>query len=157
LTDSEANARKYSFMLLSYRGRSEKELRERLEKKGFSGRHIAGTLIYLKQAGLLDDHALALDLKRQAFHNKLLGYAGARSFLISRGVPDDIVDTSLTYDEEAEVQKIQKLIDKKLKSMGDYSDKKNARRLRDFLARKGYSYSAIRTALRNRMKFEEEE
>ena len=46
-------------MLLNYRSRSEKELRERLEKKGFSENHIASTLKHLKEAGYLDDHALA--------------------------------------------------------------------------------------------------
>ena len=113
MTDSEPDARKYAFVLLSYRSRSEKELREQLGKKGFSESHITGVLRYLKQVGYLDDHALALDLKRQAFQNKLLGHARAKKFLFDRGVPDEIADEVLEYDEEAEAQKIQKLIDSK--------------------------------------------
>jgi len=70
--------------------RSEKELQERLKKKKFSEQDIAVTLRHLKQAGHLDDHALARDLKRQAFDNKLLGHNRAKMFLLDRGVPDEI-------------------------------------------------------------------
>ena len=93
-------------MLLNYRSRSETELRERLEKKGFSENHISSTLRRLKESGYLDDHALALDLKRQAFDNKLLGHNSAKRFLLNRGVPDEIIDETLEYNEETENNKI---------------------------------------------------
>jgi regulatory protein len=144
-------------MLLSYRSRSEKELKERLGKKGFSDNPIAVTLKYLKQAGYLDDHALALDLKRQAFNNKLLGYNRAKIFLLDKGVPDDIVSETLTYDEETELQKIQKLMDRKLRTMGACIDDKKKKKLWDFLVRKGYSYNTIRNAFRNLTQVEGEE
>jgi len=157
LTDSAPNAKKYAFRLLGYRSRSENELRERLEKKGFSEIDISATLKYFKKAGYLDDHALALNLKRQAFNNKLLGHKKTRIFLLSRGVPDEIVDAALQYDEEAEAEKIQKLIDKKLKTMGNYLDKKKEKRLWDFLVRKGYTFSTIRRACQNLKRIREEE
>ncbi len=144
-------------MLLSYRGRSEKELEERLKKKGFSGNHISATLKRLKEAGYLDDRALALDLKHQAFDNKLLGHTSAKKFLLDRGIPNEIVDTTLEYDEDAETQKIQKLIDKKLRSMGNYSDIRKVKRLRDFLVRKGYSFRTIKNALQKAYQIEEVE
>jgi len=144
-------------MLLSYRNRSEKELQERLRKKGFSELHISVTLKHLKQSGYLDDHALALDLKRQAFNNKLLGHNRARIFLLDRGLPDDIVNETMTYDEETEAQKIQVLMDKKIKTMGICPDNKERKKLWDFLVRKGYSYNTIRNALRKLTQVEEEE
>jgi len=157
LTDSEPSARRYAFLLLNYRSRSEKELRERLEKKGFSENHIASTLGHLKEAGYLDDQALAQDLKRQAFDNKLLGYNNAKRFLLNRGVPDEIVNETLTYDEETETQKIQKLIDKKHKAMGACPDIREKKKLWDFLVRKGYTYNTIKNALHNFTQVEEEE
>jgi regulatory protein len=144
-------------MLLNYRSRSEKELRERLEKKGFSEKHISLTLLQLKEAGYLNDLALALDLKRQAFDNRLLGHNSARRFLLSRGVPDEIIDDTLKYNEETEADKIKKLIEKKLRTAGNYPDKKKEKRLWDFLARKGYSFSTIRNALHDIIWIEEEE
>jgi len=144
-------------MLLSYRNRSEKELQERLRKKGFPELHISVTLKHLKQSGYLDDHALALDLKRQAFNNKLLGHNRARIFLLDRGLPDDIVNETMTYDEETEAQKIQVLMDKKIKTMGICPDNKERKKLWDFLVRKGYSYNTIRNALQKLTQVEEEE
>jgi regulatory protein len=144
-------------MLLSYRSRSEKELQERLKKKGFPEQHIAATLENLKQAGYLDDHALALDLKRQAFNNKLLGHNRAKVFLLDRGVPEEIINETLTYDEETETQKIQKLIYKKLKTVGACPDNKKKKKLWDFLVRKGYTYNTIKNALEKLTQIEEEE
>jgi len=157
LTDSEADAKKYAFILLSYRSRSEKELRERLKKKRFSEIHISGALKHLKQAGYLDDNALALNLKHQAFNNKLLGHDMAKRFLLSRGVPDEIINETLEYSEETEVDKIQKLIGKKLKTMENYSDKIKEKKLWDFLVRKGYNFSTIKNALPNFIRIEREE
>jgi regulatory protein len=156
LTDSAAKARKYAFMLLGYRSRSEKELEERLQKKGFSGDQISVTLEYLKKNGYLDDCALALDLKRQASDNKLLGHHRTKKFLLDRGLPDEIVNAALTYDEESEAEKIKKLIDKKARNMGKYPDLKEKKKLYDFLVRKGYSFSTINTALHKFTEFEEE-
>ena len=62
-----------------------KNYRNVSRKRGFPNTTIAVTLKYLKQAGYLDDHALALDLKRQAFNNKLLGHNRAKIFLLDRG------------------------------------------------------------------------
>ena len=157
MTDSEASAKKYAILLLTYRSRSEKELRERLEKKGFSENHISSTLRHLKKTGYLDDHALALDLKRQAFDNKLLGHKSAKRFLLNRGVPDEIIAETLEYNEETEADKIKKLIEKKLRATANYPDKKKEKRLRDFLVRKGYSFSTIRNAFHNFIRIEEEE
>lgn len=143
-------------MLLRYRSRSEKELKERLGKKGFSESQITDTLRYLKYAGFIDDHALALDLKRQAYNNKLLGHKSAKQFLLSRGLPDEIVNTTLKYEEETEKQNIQKLIDKKLKTMGNCHDKKKEKKLWDFLVRKGYTFSTIKKAFGNLIQIEED-
>lgn len=157
MTDSEADAKKYAFVLLSYRSRSEKELRERLKKKSFSEIHISSALKYLKKTGYLDDHALALHLKHQAFNNKLLGHTSAKMFLLSRGVPEEIINETLEYNEEAEADKIHKLIDKKLRTMGNYSDKIKEKKLWDFLVRKGYNFSTIKNALPDFKRIEEEE
>jgi regulatory protein len=157
LTDSAASARKYAFKLLGYRNRSEKELEERLQKKGFTADQISDAVRQLKKAGYLDDYALALDLKRQASDNKLFGHYRTKKFLLDRGVPDEIVDSALTYDEEAESEKIRKLIDKKLRIMGKYPDKNFRRKLFEYLIRKGYSFSTIKKSLREFSEIEEEE
>jgi regulatory protein len=135
-------------MLLGYRGRSEHELEERLRKKGFGEDEIRETVLYLKHAGMLDDQMLAENLRRQAFSNKLLGYAGAKRFMSQRGLSRDVIETSLDYDEDREIATIQKLMDKKFRTLRHHSDADGTRKAVHFLLRRGFSLSTIRKALK---------
>lgn len=157
MTGSAAKARLYALTLLRYRGRSEKELRDRLRKKGYQQEDIDATVVNLRDSGFLDDEALAENLKRQAMTNKLLGFDGARRFMQQRGVPRQIIDRALTYDEETELRSIEKLIDKKQRAIEKYPEPKRTRSLIGFLMRKGYPLHIIRKALKNRYLHEEME
>ena len=155
MTVSAPEARAYALKLLSYRGRSEKELRDRLRKKGYQQEDIDATVVNLRDSGFLDDEALAENLKRQAMTNKLLGFDGARRFMQQRGLPRQIIDQALTYDEETELRSIEKLIDKKQRTIEKYPEPKRTRSLIGFLMRKGYPLHIIRRALKNRCLDEE--
>ena len=143
--------------MLRYRSRSEKELRDRLRQKGCSQEEIEGTIAYLREAGFLDDEALAEDLKRQAITNKLLGFDGARKFMQQRGLSRELIDAALGYDEETEFRNIRKLIEKKWKSIERYPEPKRTRTLTAFLMRKGYHLGLIRKALKHHVTDEEME
>ena len=58
-----------AFHFLSYRPRSEAELRQRLQRRGFDGDNVAAVLARLKERGLVDDLAFAQFWKdnRQSF------------------------------------------------------------------------------------------
>ena len=157
MTGSAAKARSYALTLLRYRGRSEKELRDRLRKKGYQQVDIDATVVNLRDSGFLDDEALAENLKRQAMTNKLLGFDGARRFMQQRGLPRQIIDRALMYDEETELRSIEKLIDKKQRTIEKYPEPKRTRSLIGFLMRKGYPLHIIRKALKNRYLHEETE
>jgi len=149
LTVLAGKARSYALTLLRYRGRSEKELRDRLSRKGFSQEEIGETVAYLRAVGFLDDSALAEDLKRQAITNKLLGFDGARRFLQQRGLSREVIDRSLGYDEETELRNIRKLIEKRRKTVTQYPEPKRTKSLIGFLMRRGYHLGLIRKALKN--------
>lgn len=157
MTDSAGNARSYALLLLRYRGRSEKELRERLKKKGFQAEETDAAVAYLLDAGFLDDRALAENLKHQALNNKLLGFEGARRFMQLRGLSKEIIGEALEYHEDAELQNIRKLIEKKQRSVSRYPEPKRTRSLMGSLMRKGYSPALIRKALKNTARDEENE
>jgi len=157
LTGSAGSARRYALLLLRYRGRSEKELRERLRKKGYQAGEIETTVAYLLDAGFLDDKALAENLKRQAITNKLLGFEGARRFMHLRGISKEIIEETLAYDEDDELQNIRTLIEKKQRSIRSYPELKRTQSLMGSLMRKGYSAALIRKALKNTVTDEETE
>ena len=148
MTVSGADAKKYSLKLLSYRGRSEKELRDRLAARGFGQEIISSTVDYLKTAGFLDDSLLAASLKRQAFEGKLCGYKAAKLLMYKRGLSRDVIESALQYDEEIELCTLQKLLDKKMRSMGKYHSLNDRKKLWNFLMRKGYSSGTIRKILK---------
>jgi regulatory protein len=155
LTGSAAKARSYALTLLRYRGRSEKELRDRLRKKGYQQEDIDAAVVNLRDSGFLDDEALAENLKRQAMTNKILGFDGARRFMQQRGIPRTVIDQVLAYDEETELLNIERLIDKKQRTIAKYPEPRRTRSLIGFLMRKGYPLHIIRKALKNRYRDEE--
>lgn len=149
MTDSEHNARKYSFKLLSYRGRSSRELKERLSKKGFSDTAINNVLRDLQDKGYIDDKVLAEQVKRQALNNKCLGYNSARQFMMKRGLSAETVDATLSYNDDMELRNALRLIEKKTKVQGNSLSMKEKRRLWNFLLRKGFSFSTMKMAFKN--------
>lgn len=135
------SALNYSLKLLSYRGRSERELINRLLMKGYPDDEIKGTLEQLKDMGLIDDRKLALDFINYAKETKKLGSIGTRNFLLSRGIPEDII-RDFSDDITDEEENALRLIEKRNFRVGE------KRKVYSLLQRKGYSFETIRKVLR---------
>jgi len=142
-------ARQYALKLLSYRGRSEKELEERLTRKGFSKTIASFAINNLKDLGLIDDMALAETLKREALTSKLLSQKGAKTYMLQRGIPRCIIDQILSHDENIDTQNARRLMGKKLKAFKNYPSEVVRRRLYNLLIRRGYSSETIARIFRN--------
>lgn len=149
MTDLVNSAKRYSFKLISYRGRSERELREKLIRKGFTADIISQTIAYCKKAGYIDDEVLVQNLKRQALENRMLGYAGAKRFMLKRGLSYELIESSLYYDENKELGNAQQLLERKLSTAKGPLSAKETQRIWNFLARRGYSFHTIKKAFRN--------
>ena len=156
MTGSDDKAKQYSLKLLSYRGRSEKELEERLRKKGVSARGISSTMRSLKDTGLLNDLSLAESLKREALTYRMLSQAGARNFMLKRGIPRSIVDSVLSNDDNIDIDNAVKFVDKKLRVLGKYPAEIAKRRLYNLLLRRGYSSGTILKVLKEKIVKEED-
>lgn len=133
------DALRYSYRLLSYRGRSKKELSERLIRKGFSEDIVIDTIQRLSEQGLLDDRARAEALARGA-ELKGLGYRGALEYLRKMGIERVEAEDALSgYDE---IGAAERFIRKKSKS------NKDRRALAGSLRRRGFSPEVIRKTLK---------
>jgi regulatory protein len=150
LTDSRSKAKKYAIKLLGYRGRSEKELKERLVKKGISKTVASSTLQDLKRLGLIDDRSLAETLKREALSRKFLSQKGAIRFLHQRGIPHEIINDVLNGDEIIDLYNARRLVHKKIKNLRNYSSLHVKKKLYGLLARRGYSSDTIRKVLKEK-------
>ncbi len=144
--DNIQNALRHAFRLLGYRDRSEKEMYEKLTRKGFSEKVSGETVVYLRDKGFIDDRRFAEILKRDAVDRKHLGKRGARNYLINRGIAGDIVDDVLGDDDDY-FDAAKRLVERKLRNMKDYDSEKIKRRLWGMLSRRGFSYDTIKKVL----------
>jgi len=131
-----------AFHFLSYRPRSETELRQRLQRRGFDGDNVAAVLARLKERGLVDDLAFAQFWKdnRQSFRPRSQWLT--RLELRQKGVAQEIIDrvAAQVNDEDcayrAAVAKSRRL------STADYEGFR--RRLGEYLKRRGFGYGLIK-------------
>lgn len=146
---------RYAYRLLSYRDRSEKELRGHFQKKGFSENDIEYAISCLKEKGFINDRSLALSLKKSAENIKLLGTMGTRWFLQRRGITENIIDDIVKENDSEEIERAYKLVERKMRTIQKLSAEAVKKKLWRFLMRKGYSFDTIRKALKS-FKIEEE-
>lgn len=132
--------------LLSYRGRSRRELAERLRGKGFGPDEIEQTLTRLEGLGYIDDHAHARHLLRWAQEVRRLGRHGALGFLVGKGIPEKLARQAVSdYDETKGAGEI---LEKKRGAMAGLSAVAKKRRLAGALSRRGYSAETIRKLMK---------
>ncbi len=149
MIDLHANATQFALKLLSYRGRSEKELRERLTQKGFNDQIISDVIEHLKTLRLIDDGALAEILKREALNRKLLSTYGAKRYLLKKGISSDIINLVFSDHDNSDLENAQKFTEKKLKALTRYPHDIIKRRIFGMLTRRGYSSGTIMAVFKN--------
>lgn len=150
MTGSATEAKRYAFKLLHYRSRSEKEIIQRLKRKGFDDNHINDTVEFLKNAELIKDNVLASELLRNATENKLLGRKGIQAFLSNRGIKKDLADEALSgLSEDTEKETALRLVEKKMKVLRNHPKNVIKRRLWGMLERRGFSAGVIHTAIKS--------
>ena len=131
-----------AYRYLSYRPRSEFELKMHLRKKGFPDSSIQDTLLKLKEQGLLDDLAFAQFWKenRESFSPR--SQRMLQRELRQKGVaPYIIAEVAQGIEEEASAYKAAQRRIKKLAS-ADYDN--FGRKLGAFLKQRGFSYEVTR-------------
>jgi len=126
---------------LSYRPRSESEIRGRLQRRGFDGDSVEAVIARLKEQGLVDDMAFAQFWKdnRQSFspHSQWL----TRLELRQKGVGDDIIDQVVDAVDDADSAYRAALRRARSLPHSDYQSFR--RRLGEYLKRRGFGYEVI--------------
>ena len=126
---------------LSYRPRSESELKERLRQRGFNGNSIEAVLAKLKEQGLVDDMAFAQFWRdnRESFNPRSqwlikleLGQKG-----VARDIIDQVVD--IIDDENSAYRAAQR----KARNLPLSDYQLFQRRLGGYLKRRGFGYRVI--------------
>ena len=139
--DDVERAHERALNFLSYRPRSEAEVRRNLRKKDVTDEAIEAVVERLTRAGMLDDREFA----RYWVENRLqFNPRGARALgheLREKGVPVSIIDDTLAgFDEEPTARKAAEAGARRLAHLEPTAFR---RRLGAYLARRGFSYAVI--------------
>jgi len=126
---------------LSYRPRSEAELRKRLSQRDFDHDNIEAVLKLLKQQALVDDVAFAQFWRdnRQSFRPRSRWLTKLE--LRQKGVAEDIIEQVVaTIDDEDSAYRAAM---SKLRSLPQTDYQNFRHRLGEYLKRRGFSYGVI--------------
>lgn len=150
--EEQNRANNYALNLLSYRWRSECEIRNSMNTKGYSQDTIDNTIKFLKEQELIDDRRFAESFIKDKINFRDWGSYRLKQELFSKGVSKNIVDEVIEKYCDDEFERAMNLASKKIKSYKN--DDKNAiyRKLGGYLQRKGYSYDVISSVLKELLK-----
>ena len=141
-------AKNYSFLLLKFRLRSEKEISQRLKQKDFPESIIQETLQFLKEHRFIDDAVFAKAWIASRL-KKPLGLSKIREELRIKGIDNEIVaaawlDILPDYSQEEVVTRI---VQQRLAKSKGIEPLKAKRRIFAYLLRRGFSADVIIQAM----------
>jgi regulatory protein len=130
-----------AFRYLSYRPRSEAEVRGRLKRRGFASDCIEAVIARLKEQGLVDDLAFAQFWKdnRESFRPR--SQRLTRLELKQKGIDSEIIDQVVSGIDEGESAYRAALSRARRLPLTDYHGFR--RRLGEYLRRRGFDYEVI--------------
>ncbi len=143
--DSQDKAKAFALKLLSYRQRSEYELRDRLSKKGFGPEIIENLLQDLKSSGLIDDKEAAKSFFRVAKESRLLGRRAIKEYLLKRGINPELIDE--VTEGLDEMEPAIRIAEKWLRKQR-MDDPVSEERFKKFMLRRGYSMETINNLIK---------
>lgn len=148
--EEQLRAKNYALTLLSYRARTEKEIVERMRKKGYEQSDIEEVVNYLKQEGYINDKTFAEMYIKDKSEIHKYGQNRIKTELYKKGISKELVNNLIKkiLNSDEEYEKAKELAMKKIKSYHKDSKQAQYRKLSGFLARKGYSYDVISKVLK---------
>lgn len=143
-------AKNYAFLLLKFRVRSEKEIRQRLEKKKFNPQIIEETLAFLKEKQFIDDNYFARTWIESRI-KKPLGIRRLKTELRIKGIDKEIIDSQINEikNNYPEGEIVAQIAREKLKKIKGIDPQKAKRRIYAYLLRRGFSPEVVIDVLKN--------
>ncbi len=142
--DTAERAAERALDLLSYRPRSEAEIRERLAER-YDAETAGGVLERLRRSGLVDDREFARYWVQNRLQHNPRGAMALRQELYQKGVDESAIEEALAeYDEEEAAARAVERARRKLRGLAPDLFR---RRLTDYLLRRGFPYGVVRAVV----------
>lgn len=144
--DERIRAKRRALYILAQRDHSAKELYDKLIKN-YPPELCTLTVEAMRDFGYLDEEKYARKLFK-SYMNKGWGKSKIRFELKRKGLSEDLIALcEEEYDDEDYIEEITELINKKYINKLDFSDYSSVQRVTAALARRGFSYDDIKTAM----------
>ena len=146
---SQQEALRRAFKFLSYRPRSEAEVRTKLGRLGFPQKSVDTTLEKLRSLSLLNDEAFARDWARGRAEGRSYGPLRIERELRQKGIAELLIRQVVqeTFGQEEGKERARGLVAKRFRGK-DLGDRKILHRAMSFLQRRGYRSSVIAEVLK---------
>ena len=144
---AENEAKSAALRFLSFRRRTEKEIRDKLRKKGFDDKSIRRTIEKLKRYDLVNDSEFATAWVKERLAYKPRGKKLLAQELWKKGIKKDIIDQvteELCRDEQKSAAELVEKVKGRYKNL---EPKVARRRMYGLLMRRGFSYDTAKNAL----------
>jgi regulatory protein len=146
---NENEAKEVALRFLSFRRRTEKEIKDKLKKKGYDEKTIKRTIDKLKEYDLVNDSEFAIAWVKERLAYKPRGKRLLKQELWKKGIKKEIIDQvieALCQDEDKSASELLQKIQKRYRNL---EPKVAKRRMYGLLLRRGFSYETVSQALKN--------
>lgn len=136
--------------------KTEKEVVEKLQMKGYEERHIKASIQFLKEYKFLNDDYYAEAFIRDKMNSK--GSVRIKQDLIKKGIPRDVIEEKLgAIDKSNEKDIAKELAEKKLRVIkkSEHDTYKISGKLYRFLISKGYTYDIVKEVVKDVMSIDD--
>ena len=148
------DCREQALKLLSFKDRTEKELRGRLGEKGYSEDEIEETIEFLKEYKYIDDASYARKYASDGIKLKGHGPGRIKTELLHKGIDRGTVEEVLEEMETDPREQIEELMERRFSS-ADLGNPKERNRIFGYFARRGYSPHDIWGVINSRSSFKD--
>lgn len=145
--DAFFTAQDAAYKFLSYRPRSEAEVRNKLLRRGCSQEDVDSVISRLKEKALLDDEAFAHYWREQYGERRLRGKGLVKAELRRKGIDKETVDRVTEDMNDAEGAYAAGAKRAKTMKYTGYSDFR--KRLGNYLVGRGFKYESVNSAIRS--------
>jgi regulatory protein len=143
--EEKAQAKEKALNFLSYRPRTEKEIRKKLKEKDFDDAVIEEVAQTLKRLKLIDDYEYAKNFVQERLRLSPRGENLLKQELWKKGIDKEIIGEVLRETfESRDVEEIaQEVLEKAKRKYRNLEKEVALRRIKGFLLRRGFSYETV--------------
>lgn len=134
-----------AYNYVSYKPRSEFEVRQRLERKEFSSDSIDKAIEFLYEFNFLNDEEFANMFVKNFIKKTPSGEFKLKQELLKRGISEDFINKSIAeyYPSNKALEMAEEAAKKHLKKVSHKPKVKQKKLISDFLARRGFDWDVV--------------